>query len=101
MLSRKKLFTIVTILAVLGIAFAVRVGQAQKPTSAKAPTGGHATPGRAALIRTAIKYLRQQLGESVVKIDCGQKIDAFPGLLRGKQCLKAARIISLGNGCCS
>src|SRR6476620_2331843 len=42
MLSRKKLFTIVTILAVLGIAFAVRVGQAQKPTSAKAPSGGHA-----------------------------------------------------------
>src|SRR5262245_3511617 len=42
MLSRKKLFTIVTILAVLGIAFAVRVGQAQKPTSAKAPAGGHA-----------------------------------------------------------
>jgi hypothetical protein len=42
MLSRNKLFTIVTILAVLGIAFAVRVGQAQKPTSAKAPSGGHA-----------------------------------------------------------
>src|SRR4030095_955185 len=42
MLSRKKLFIIVTILALLGIAFAVRVGQAQKPTSAKAPSGGHA-----------------------------------------------------------
>src|SRR4029434_5086068 len=42
MLSRKKLFIIVTILAVLGIAFAVRVGQAQTPASAKAPAGGHA-----------------------------------------------------------
>src|SRR5206468_9606866 len=38
---RKVLF-IVTTLALLGIAFAVRVGQAQKPTSAKAPSGGPA-----------------------------------------------------------
>lgn len=42
MLSRKKIFIIITILALLGVAFAVRVGQAQKPTSAKAPAGGHA-----------------------------------------------------------
>jgi hypothetical protein len=42
MLSRKKLFIIITIMALLGIAFAVRVGQAQKPSSAKAPSGGHA-----------------------------------------------------------
>ena len=42
MLSRKKLLIIVTIMALLGIAFAVRVGQAQKPSSAKAPSGGHA-----------------------------------------------------------
>ena len=42
MFSRKKVLFIVTILALLGVAFAVRVGQAQKPTSAKASSGGHA-----------------------------------------------------------
>ena len=42
MFSRKKGLIIVTIMALLGIAFVVRVGQAQKPTSAKAPSGGHA-----------------------------------------------------------
>src|SRR5438094_10549884 len=42
MFSRRKVLFIVTTLALLGIAFAVRVGQAQKPTSAKAPSGGHA-----------------------------------------------------------
>src|SRR5215831_12785291 len=42
MFSRKKVLIIVTILALLGIEFAVRVGQAQKPSSAKAPSDGHA-----------------------------------------------------------
>src|SRR5438093_13463846 len=42
MFTRRKVLFIVTTLALLGIAFAVRVGQAQKPTSAKAPSGGHA-----------------------------------------------------------
>src|SRR5215831_9758101 len=42
MFSRKKVLIIVTILALLGIEFAVRVGQAQKPSSPKAPSGGHA-----------------------------------------------------------
>ena len=42
MFSRRKGLFIVTILALLGIAFVVRIGQAQKPTPAKASSGGHA-----------------------------------------------------------
>src|SRR5882724_3716550 len=42
MFSRRKVLFIVTTLALLGVAFAVRVGQAQKPTSANASSGGHA-----------------------------------------------------------
>ena len=42
MFSLRKGIFIVTTLALLGVAFAVRVGQAQKPTSAKASSGGHA-----------------------------------------------------------
>jgi len=42
MFSRKKVLFIVTTLALFGVAFAVRVGQAQKPTSIKASSGGHA-----------------------------------------------------------
>jgi hypothetical protein len=42
MFSRRKVLFIVTTLALLGIAFAVRVGQAQKPTSANASSGSHA-----------------------------------------------------------
>src|SRR4030095_12769935 len=42
MFSRRKVLFIVTTLALFGVAFAVRVGQAQKPTSTKASSGGHA-----------------------------------------------------------
>ncbi|HEX9273666.1 MAG TPA: hypothetical protein VGA01_15795, partial [Candidatus Binatia bacterium] len=42
MFSRRKVLFIVTTLALLGVAFAVGVGQAQKPTSAKTSSGGHA-----------------------------------------------------------
>jgi len=42
MFNRRKVLFIVTTLALLGVAFAVRVGQAQKLTSAKSPSGGHA-----------------------------------------------------------
>ncbi len=42
MFSRNRGLFIVTILALIGVAFVVRSGQAQKPTSAKAPAGKHA-----------------------------------------------------------
>ncbi|MGI8956557.1 MAG: hypothetical protein ACR2II_06550 [Chthoniobacterales bacterium] len=42
MFSRRKGLLIVTILALLGVAFVVRTGRAQKPTSTKVAQGGHA-----------------------------------------------------------
>src|SRR2546430_11124472 len=42
MFNRRKVLFIVTTLALLGVAFAVRVGQAQKLRSAKRPSGGRA-----------------------------------------------------------
>ena len=42
MFSHKRGFLVVTILALLGLASVVRVGQAQKPTSTKAASAGHA-----------------------------------------------------------
>ena len=42
MFSRRKGLFIVTTVALLAVAFVVRVGQAQKPTSTKAAAGSHA-----------------------------------------------------------
>src|SRR6266550_5677891 len=42
MFNRRKVLFIVTPLALLAVASVVRIGQAQKPTSAKAASGGHA-----------------------------------------------------------
>src|SRR5262249_26901607 len=42
MFSRRIGLVIITVIALLAVASVVRIGQAQKPTSAKAPSGGHA-----------------------------------------------------------
>src|ERR1044071_4695835 len=42
MFSRRIGLVIIAVIALLAVASVVRIGQAQKPTSAKAPSGGHA-----------------------------------------------------------
>jgi hypothetical protein len=58
MFSRRKGMLIVFILALLGIAFVVRVGLAQKPTSAKASSGHHAQfVSKAAIVGHAVQFV--------------------------------------------
>ena len=57
MFSRKKGLFIVTILALVGVASVVRIGLAQKSTSAKASSGGHAQlASRVAIVGHAVKF---------------------------------------------
>ena len=57
MFSRKKGLFIVTILALVGVASVVRIGQAQKSTSAKASSGGHAQlASRVAIVGRAVGF---------------------------------------------
>ena len=57
MFSRKKGLFIVTILALVGVASVVRIGFAQKQTSAKASSGGHAQlASRVAIVGRAVRF---------------------------------------------
>ena len=57
MFSRKKGLFIVTAMALLGVAFVVRIGQAQKSTPAKAPSAGHAQlTSKVAIVGRAVGF---------------------------------------------
>jgi hypothetical protein len=74
MFSRRKGLFIVTTLALFGVAFAVRVGQAQKPTSTKASAGTHAQlASNVAIVGHAVGFAEtrpvRELMASVSQID--------------------------------
>ena len=71
MFSRRKGLFIVTTMALLGVASVVRIGQAQKATSAKASSGGHAQlASNVAVVGRAVGFAETRpVRELMAKVD--------------------------------
>ena len=71
MFSRKKGLFIVTTMALLGVASVVRIGQAQKSTSAKASSGDHAQlASKVAIVGRAVGFAETRpVRELMAKVD--------------------------------
>ena len=71
MFNRKKGLFFVTLLALLGVASVVRIGQAQKPPPAKASSGGHAQlASKVAIVGRAVRFAETRpLRELMAQVD--------------------------------